>query len=70
MTRTKTGITITTGQPLSWDEWVAAVTDLEARAKLAEQNGLVRTAKLWRSMIENMQVGADADKFQLLARKS
>ena len=58
MTR-KTGITITTGRLMSWDEWVAAVDYLEARAVAAEQHGLPRTAKSWRTMIENLQVGAD-----------
>ena len=59
MTRMKTGITITTGQSMTWDEWVAAVDYLEARARLAEQHGLPRTAKSWRTMVESLQVVAD-----------
>jgi hypothetical protein len=52
----RTGITITTGRPLTWDEWVAAADYLEARAKLADQHGLPRTAESWRGVIEHLQV--------------
>ena len=45
---------ITTGRTMAWDEWVKAVDYLEARAKLAEQNGLPKTAKSWRTAIENL----------------
>jgi CubicO group peptidase (beta-lactamase class C family) len=47
--------TITTGRIMTWDEWVQAAEHLEARAKLAEQNGLPRTARSWRTVIENLQ---------------
>jgi hypothetical protein len=59
MFRAKTGITITTGHPMPWDEWVTTVDYLEARARLAEQNGLPKTAKSWRTAIENLQVRAE-----------
>jgi hypothetical protein len=49
-------MSITTGRPLTWDEWVRAMERLEARAKLAEQHGLPKTAQSWRAVIENLQV--------------
>jgi hypothetical protein len=45
---------ITTGKSLSWDEWVRAVEQLEARAELAERNGLRHTAQSWRNTITNL----------------
>ena len=42
---------------MTWDEWVKAVENLEARAKLAEKCGLPQTARSWRTVIENLQVG-------------
>jgi hypothetical protein len=50
---------ITTGRQLTWDEWVKAVEDLEARAELAERNGLHSTAKSWRDMIANLRLRRD-----------
>jgi hypothetical protein len=47
---------ITTGRVLSWDEWVKAVEELEARAELAERNGLHSTARSWREQIKNLKV--------------
>jgi hypothetical protein len=48
--------TITTGRPLTWDEWVRAAENLEARIKLAKTHGLPKTAQSWRAMIETLQV--------------
>jgi hypothetical protein len=50
---------ITTGRQLTWDEWVKAVEDLEARAELAERRGLHSTAKSWRDMIANLRLRRD-----------
>jgi hypothetical protein len=36
-------------------ELVQAVASLEARAELAERNGLPKTAKSWRDTVENMR---------------
>jgi hypothetical protein len=49
---TKAGATITTRYPMTWDEWVVTMEHLEARAALAERNGLRHTAKSWRDAIE------------------
>jgi hypothetical protein len=49
-------MSITTGRPLSWDEWVRVTENLEARIRLAEQHGLPKTAQSWRAVIENLQV--------------
>jgi hypothetical protein len=56
---TKTRTDITTGLPLTWDEWVRAVENLEARIKLAKQHGLPRTAQSWRTVIDTLQVRGD-----------
>ena len=42
------------GRSLSWDEWVKAVEELEAKAELAERKGLTKTAQSWRDMIANL----------------
>jgi hypothetical protein len=44
----------TTGRTLSWDEWRKAVEHLEAKAELADRNGLRHTAQSWRDMIKNL----------------
>jgi hypothetical protein len=49
-------MSITTGRPLTWEEWVQATEQLEAKAKLAEQRGLPKTAQSWRAMIDNLPV--------------
>jgi hypothetical protein len=48
--------TITTGLTVTWEEWCRLTTALEAKAQLAEQNGLPATAKSWRSTIENLHL--------------
>jgi hypothetical protein len=59
MVRAKAGITVTTGRTMAWDDWVAVVDYLEARARLAEENGLPKTAQSWRSVIENLEVARE-----------
>jgi hypothetical protein len=46
--------TVTTGPTMTWEEWCGSVAALEAKARLAEQNGLPATAKSWRSTVENL----------------
>jgi hypothetical protein len=36
-------------------ELIQAIASLEAKAELAERNGLLRTAQSWRERIENMR---------------
>jgi hypothetical protein len=47
---------ITTGRALSWEEWVKAVDDLEARAELAERHRLHRTARCWREQVKTLRL--------------
>jgi hypothetical protein len=49
-----TPMIITAGRTLTWVAWVKAVEQLEARAELAERNGLPRTARSWRDMIAGL----------------
>jgi hypothetical protein len=53
---------VTTGKPLSWDAWVQAVEQLEAKAALAERNGLPKTAQSWRNMIANLSLRIEKDE--------
>ena len=43
------------GPFMTEEELKQAVTSLEARAEIAERNGLPKTAKSWRDAIENMR---------------
>jgi hypothetical protein len=47
---------ITTGKPLTWEQWVQAVEELEAKAELAERKGLHHTAKSWRDTVSNLKM--------------
>jgi hypothetical protein len=49
------GIIITTGRTMTENELAQVIAVLEARAVLSERNGLPRTARSWRTMIENLQ---------------
>ena len=53
---------ITTGCPLSWDEWVKAVEELEAKAALAERKGLPKTAQSWRDQITSLQLRIEREE--------
>jgi hypothetical protein len=46
-------ITITIGRHLDPEE--QAIANLNARAQMAEKNGLPKTAKSWRDMVKNLQ---------------
>jgi hypothetical protein len=48
-------IIITTGRTMTEDELTRVIAALETRAVLAEHNGLPKTARSWRTMIENLQ---------------
>jgi GH15 family glucan-1,4-alpha-glucosidase len=54
------GITITTGRTMTENELAQVIAGLEARAVLAEHNGLPKTARSWRAVIENLQKSAPA----------
>lgn len=49
------GIIITTGRTMTEEELAQVIAALEARAMLAEHNGLPKTARSWRTMIGNLQ---------------
>jgi hypothetical protein len=53
---TNPSMIITSGRTLSWDEWVQAVEHLEAKAELADHNGLHHTAQSWRDMIASLHL--------------
>jgi hypothetical protein len=48
---------ITAGSLLSADSRVRAIEALEAKAALADRNGLHRTARSWRDMATNLRLG-------------
>jgi GH15 family glucan-1,4-alpha-glucosidase len=47
--------TILSGHVMTKDEKAQILASLEARAKLAEENGLPKTAKYWREAAENFE---------------
>jgi hypothetical protein len=51
---------ILSGPFLSEEELARAIASLEARAELAEHNGLPRTARGWREAVENLRQRDDA----------
>jgi hypothetical protein len=48
-------ITITIGRRLDPEELRQAIANLDARAQMAEKNGLTKTAKSWRDMVKTLQ---------------